>query len=87
MKHKVTELNDLNEPVMFSNSILGNVYFKTLFGELEEETSQCMDSNEQSEILHPTQTVKTHYNIIGYCTKLDTKQCTSIVSSSSDFSL
>ena len=45
MKHTVTDLNDLNEPVMFSNSILGNFFFETFFGELEVETSQCMDSN------------------------------------------
>ena len=39
MKHTVTNLNDPNEPVMFSNSILGNFYFETFFGELEAETS------------------------------------------------
>ena len=35
MKHTVTDLNDPNEPVMFSNSILGNVFFDKFFGELE----------------------------------------------------
>ena len=52
MKHTVTDLNDPNEPVMFSNSIPGNFYFETFFGELEVETSQYEDSNEQSELLH-----------------------------------
>ena len=35
MKHTVTDLNDPNEPMMFSNSILGNFFFETFFGELE----------------------------------------------------
>lgn len=35
MKHMVTDLNDTNEPVMFSNSMLGNFCFDTFFGELE----------------------------------------------------
>jgi hypothetical protein len=48
MKHTVTDLNDPNELVMFSNSILGNLYFETFFGELEAEISPDMNSNEQS---------------------------------------
>ena len=40
MKHTVTDLNDANKLVMFSNSILGNFCFETFFGELEAETSQ-----------------------------------------------
>ena len=39
MKHTVTDLNDPNELVMFSNAILGNFYFDTFFGELEAEIS------------------------------------------------
>ena len=54
MKHTVTDLNDPNEPVMFSNSILGNFCFETFFGELETEISPYMDSNEQSKLLHIT---------------------------------
>lgn len=46
MKHTITDLNDLNELVMFSNLVLGNLFFETFFGELEEETSQYTDSNE-----------------------------------------
>ena len=38
MKHTITDLNDPNEPVMFSKSILGNFCFETFFGELEVET-------------------------------------------------
>jgi ATP-dependent Clp protease adapter protein ClpS len=46
MKHMVTSLNDPNEPMMFSNSILGNFCFKTFFGELEAKISPYVDSNE-----------------------------------------
>ena len=35
MKHMVTDLNDPNKPVMFSISILGNIFFDTFLGELE----------------------------------------------------
>jgi hypothetical protein len=87
MKHTLTDLNDLNELVMFSNSILGNFFFETFFGDLEVETSQCTDSSEQPELLHTTQIVKPHCNIIEDCTKLDTNNCTDVVSSSCDFSL
>jgi hypothetical protein len=45
MKHTVTDLKDANELVMLSHSILGNFCFETFFGELEEETSTCADSN------------------------------------------
>ena len=37
MKHMVTNLNDPNETVMFSRSILGNLSFDTFFEELEAE--------------------------------------------------
>jgi hypothetical protein len=32
MKHFVTDLNDPNEPIMFTNSILGNYCFEYFFG-------------------------------------------------------
>ena len=54
MKHMVTDLNDPNEPVMFSNSILGNFCFDTFFGELEVEPSPFVNSNEKFELLHTT---------------------------------
>ena len=34
MKHTVIDLNDPNESIMFSNSILGNFFLDTFFGEL-----------------------------------------------------
>ena len=54
MKHIVTDLDDPNESVMFSNSIIGNLCFNTFFGVLEVELSPYMNSNEQSELLHTT---------------------------------
>ena len=48
MKHMVTNLNDPNELVMFSNSILSNFFFDTFFGELEVELSPLTDSDMQS---------------------------------------
>ena len=41
MKHTVTDLNDANELIMFSKSILGNFYFDTFFGELDAKFSPC----------------------------------------------
>ena len=55
MKHMVTDLNDLNESVMFSRSILGNFYFDTFFEELEARLSPLANSDRQSEFLHSNQ--------------------------------
>ena len=87
MKHMVTDLNDSNEPIMFSNSILGNFYFDTFFGELEAELSPFANSNEQYELLHTTQIVEPHCNIVEDCTKVVTNNCTDLVPNSSNFSL
>ena len=54
MKHTVTDLNDTNELVMFFNSILGNFFFDTFFGELEAELSPFMNLEKLSELLHKT---------------------------------
>ena len=45
MKHTVTNLNDPNEMVMFSISILGNFSFDTFFEELEVELSHTANSD------------------------------------------
>ena len=37
MKHMATDLNNLNELIMFSKSIMGNFFFETFFEELEVE--------------------------------------------------
>ena len=60
MKHTVTDLNDTNELVVFSNSILGNFFFDTFFRELEVELSPLANSNKQFELLHTTQIVEPH---------------------------
>ena len=54
MKYVVKELNDRNEPVMFTNSILGNYSFnvcatKTCFGEFHAETIEENLTNTQLE--------------------------------------
>ena len=54
MKHIVTNLNDANESVMFSNSILDNFFLNTFFGELEDELSPFTDLDTQFELLHST---------------------------------
>ena len=52
MKRAVIDLNDLNESVMFSRSILDNFFFETFFGELEAELSPLVDSYKQYVLLH-----------------------------------
>ena len=52
MKHTIIDLNDPNEPIMFSRSILGNFFFETFFGELEANLSPLVDSYNQFELLH-----------------------------------
>ena len=79
MKHTVTDLNDANELVIFNHSILGNFYFESFFGELEEETSTYADSNEQSKLLQITQTDEPHYTILEDYTNVDTNNSSKIV--------
>ena len=87
MKHTITDLNDLNEMVMFSNSIPENICFDTFFGELEVELSPFVNSNEQSKLFHTTQISKPIYNIVEYSTNFVSNNFTNFVSSSINFSL
>lgn len=64
MKHIVTDLNDLNESVMFSTSILGNFCFEIFFGELNVELSPNRNSYMQSKLLHSTQIVEPHNTLV-----------------------
>jgi hypothetical protein len=64
MKHVVTDLNDLNELVMFNHSILGNYSYETFFGNFTVEPSSLMESDTQSEILHCTQIIEPNCNIV-----------------------
>ena len=45
MKQMVIDLNDPNEAVMFSRSVLGNFSFDTFFEELETELSHTVNSD------------------------------------------
>ena len=71
MKQMVIDLNDPNEPVMFSNSIMENFFFDTFFGELEVELSPLANSYMQFELLHKNQIVEHNYTIVDSCTKVD----------------
>lgn len=75
----VTSLNDMNEIVMFSISILGNFFFDTLFGELESYLSSFADSDMQYELLHSTHIAETN------CTLVDSSNCTLADSSTTNF--
>ena len=75
MKHTISNFNDANEPVMFSNSIHGNFYFDTFFGELDAKMSPLTNSNMHSKLLHCTQIVDPNYILVDsnptkFCTKL-----------------
>ena len=72
----VTNLNDPNEMVMFSRSILGNLCFYTFFEELEAELSHTANSDKQSELLHSNQIAKLN------CILVDLSNDASIGSSS-----
>jgi ribonuclease HI len=83
MKHMVTNLNDPNETVMCSKSILGNLCFDTFFEELEGELSHTANSYKQSELLHSNQIVKLDCTLIDYRNdvSIDSNSCTLLNSS------
>lgn len=87
MKHMVTDLNDPNDPIMFSKSILRNFFFDTFFGELEVELSPLADSYKEFELLHLTHIAKHNYTIVdsSTCIEVDSRDCTTVVSSSTKF--
>ena len=55
MKHTVTELDDSNEPVLFTDTIMGNYMEDSFFGDFEDETSSITGAEQQSEICHFSQ--------------------------------
>ena len=55
MKHTVIELDDSNEPMLFTDTIMGNYMVDSFFGNLEAETSSVQDSEQKSEVFHFTQ--------------------------------
>ena len=46
MKHTITELDDSNESVLFTDTIMGNYMVDSFFGDLEAETSSVQDSGQ-----------------------------------------
>ena len=82
----ITDLNDPNELVMFSNSILEKKFFHTFFGELEDELFPLVDSDKQDELLHLTQISKKNCTIVysSTCIEVDSSDCTTTVSSSTN---
>jgi len=64
MKHVVTDLNEPNEPVMFNRSIMGNYSCDSFLGNYSVEISSYAESNTQYGILHYTQIVEPHHNIL-----------------------
>jgi len=55
MKHIVTDMEDHNEHVMFTLSILENYCFKSYFGDIEPIMPPLMELNKKSKIIHSTQ--------------------------------
>ena len=60
----VIDLNDPNELVMFSKSILINFFFDMFFGELETKLSPLSYLDKQSEILHLNQIAEHNCTIV-----------------------
>ena len=52
----VTDLEAINESVMFTNSVLGNYFLDSFFGNAKSEMSPFAELNTQSELFHCTLT-------------------------------
>ena len=48
MKHTVTELHDPSEPVLFSDSIMGNYMYELGFGNFKSENSVFSKNKQES---------------------------------------
>ena len=83
MKHTVTGLNDPNETVMFSRSIIGNLCFDTFFEELEAKLSSGANTDKQSELLHSNQIGELTYTLVDHSNdaSIDSSSCTLLDSS------
>ena len=83
MKHTINDLNDLNELVMFSISILDNFCFDTFFEELEAQLSPCANSDKQFELLHSNQIFELNCTLIDHSNDaLIISSCCTLVNSS-----
>ena len=87
MKHMVTSLNDPNEAVMFSNSILKKICFDMFFGELEDEISPLADLDKQYELLHSNPIAKINCTLVDYSNdaSIDYSHCTLVDSSFTNY--
>jgi hypothetical protein len=56
MKFTMTDIDGENEPILFSNSILGNYCVDSYFGNFVAEISPFIDSFVQSEVVNFSQT-------------------------------
>ena len=83
MKHMITDLNDPNESVMFSRSILDNLCFDTFFEELEVGLSPCANSNKQYKLLHSNHIAKQNYTLVDHSNdaSIGSSSCTLVNSS------
>ena len=54
LKHTVTELHDPSEPILFSDSIMGNYMYELEFHNFKSENSVFSDNKQQSKILDVT---------------------------------
>lgn len=52
MKYVITELNQPNESVMFSNSILGKYSLNTYFGEFKAKSCNAVEFERKYEFVH-----------------------------------
>ena len=64
MKYTVTQIDDLNQPVMQIDNILGNYGIDTCFGNFQAEKSAFSDLEQQSEILSCSHMITPEEDII-----------------------
>ena len=83
MKHTVTDLNDLNDSIIFSRSILGNFCFDTFFEDLEAELSPPANSDKQYELLQSNQIAELNCTLIDHSNdaSIGSSHCTLVNSS------
>ena len=77
----VIGLNDLNESVTISRSILGNLFFDTFFEELEPELSPCVNLDKQFELLHSNHIAKLKYTLVYHSNDASIGSCRLVNSS------
>lgn len=69
MKYTIVDLNNPNEPTLFTNFVSGNNSFDSFFRNFTTKTSLYLNANYQFKLLECTQIA------ISNCTKLDNNNC------------